>query len=87
MDSHDDDKPQQLSSNASPPENVNPAGSSPARERPERSGTWQADNLLGLINGVIVAVGGVFVTTSSMVITVIASVAALLIALTIILKS
>ncbi|MEU6717997.1 hypothetical protein ABZ897_41570 [Nonomuraea sp. NPDC046802] len=60
---------------------------SPRGRRPEPPGGWQTSNLLALVNGVILAVGGVFVTTSSVVITVIASVVALLIALMIVLKS
>ncbi|MEV6031483.1 hypothetical protein AB0L65_10065 [Nonomuraea sp. NPDC052116] len=79
--------PQQLGSDdAPPPKGTDRVDSSPSRRRPSPE-AWQASSLLALINGVMVAVGGVFVTTSSLVITVIASVVALLIALMILVKN
>ncbi|MFI7705495.1 hypothetical protein [Nonomuraea sp. NPDC049480] len=85
MDPHDTPK-QPGPDDATLPENTNPNGLSP-NPRQQSSGTGQAGNLLALVNGAIVAVGGVFVTTSSVVITVIASVVALLIALMIVLRN
>lgn len=41
---------------------------------------WDAGGLLGLINGVIAAIGGVYVTTDSVLITIIAGGVALLLA-------
>jgi len=57
---------------------------SPARPAPQRDG-WSARGLVLVINGVLVGVGGVFVATTSVLVTAIAAVAALVIALVIVL--